>query len=188
MNDMRKARVLAAVAGCLLASLAPAQVGTPTTAVIFENVRIFDGTRGQPSAPAHVLVTGNVIGRISMAPIADPANTRVQRVAGNGRTLMPGLIDNHWHALLARPTPAQAIEGDIGYTNLLAAAEAEATLMRGFTTVRDLGGPSFGLKRAILMLGSSAWWKKARSPTFCWSTVTQRSTSTWSPIRPGTSW
>lgn len=149
MNDMRKARVLAAVAGCLLASLAPAQVGTPTTAVIFENVRIFDGTRGQLSAPAHVLVTGNVIGRISMAPIADPANTRVQRVAGNGRTLMPGLIDNHWHTLLARPTPAQAIEGDIGYTNLLAVAEAEATLMRGFTTVRDLGGPSFGLKRAI---------------------------------------
>ncbi|MGE5713767.1 MAG: amidohydrolase family protein, partial [Betaproteobacteria bacterium] len=149
MYDMRKARVLAAVAGCLLASLAAAQVGTPTNAVIFENVRIFDGTRGQLSAPAHVLVTGNVIGRISMAPIADPANTRVQRVAGNGRTLMPGLIDNHWHTLLARPTPAQAIEGDIGYTNLLAAAEAEATLMRGFTTVRDLGGPSFGLKRAI---------------------------------------
>ena len=149
MNAMRKATMLAAVAGCLVASLAPAQVGTPTTAVIFENVRIFDGTRGQLSAPAYVLVTGNVIRTISMAPIADPANTRVQRVAGNGRTLMPGLIDNHWHTMLARPTPAQAIEGDIGYTNLLAAAEAEATLMRGFTTVRDLGGPSFGLKRAI---------------------------------------
>jgi imidazolonepropionase-like amidohydrolase len=117
--------------------------------VIFENVRIFDGTRGKLSAPSHVLVTGNVIGTISLAPIADPANTRVQRIAGNGRTLMPGLIDNHWHTLLARPTPTQAIEGDIGYTNLLAAAEAEATLMRGFTTVRDLGGPSFGLKRAI---------------------------------------
>jgi imidazolonepropionase-like amidohydrolase len=149
MDVMRKATVLAAIAGCLVASLAPAQVGTPTNAVIFENVRIFDGTRGQLSAPSHVLVTGNVIRTISMAPIADPPNTRVQRIAGNGRTLMPGLIDNHWHTLLARPTPAQAIEGDIGYTNLLAAGEAEATLMRGFTTVRDLGGPSFGLKRAI---------------------------------------
>jgi imidazolonepropionase-like amidohydrolase len=39
--------------------------------------------------------------------------------------------------------------GDIGYVNLLAGAEATATLMRGFTTVRDLGGPAFGLKRAI---------------------------------------
>ena len=31
----------------------------------------------------------------------------------------------------------------------MAAVEAEATLLRGFTTVRDMGGPSFGLKRAI---------------------------------------
>ena len=35
------------------------------------------------------------------------------------------------------------------YLHLLAAREAEATLMRGFTTVRDCGGPVFGLKRAI---------------------------------------
>ena len=38
---------------------------------------------------------------------------------------------------------------DVGYLNLVAAAEATDTLMRGFTTVRDVGGPSFGLKRAI---------------------------------------
>ena len=62
---------------------------------------------------------------------------------------MPGLIDNHWHTMLVRPLPAQAIDGDVGYLNLLGGAEAQATLMRGFTTVRDLGGPSFGLKRAI---------------------------------------
>ena len=37
----------------------------------------------------------------------------------------------------------------LGYLTLLAAAEVRATLMRGFTTVRDLGGPSFALKRAI---------------------------------------
>ena len=61
---------------------------------------------------------------------------------------MPGLIDNHWHAMLVRATPAQAF-GDVGYNNLLAGAEATDTLMRGFTTVRDVGGPVFGLKRAI---------------------------------------
>jgi imidazolonepropionase-like amidohydrolase len=38
---------------------------------------------------------------------------------------------------------------DVGYTSLVAAAEATDTLLRGFTTVRDLGGPAFGLKRAI---------------------------------------
>jgi len=50
--------------------------------------------------------------------------------------------------MLVRPTPAAAL-GDVGYNNLLAASEATATLMRGFTTIRDMGGPSFGLKRAI---------------------------------------
>ena len=38
---------------------------------------------------------------------------------------------------------------DIGYTNLVAGVEATDTLMRGFTTVRDMGGPAFSLKRAI---------------------------------------
>src|SRR5690606_6594062 len=46
-------------------------------------------------------------------------------------------------------SPTALLESDMGYVNLVAAAEAEATLMRGFTTVRDLGGPAFGLKRAI---------------------------------------
>ncbi len=62
---------------------------------------------------------------------------------------MPGLSDAHWHPMLVRPTPTDVIVSDVGYTNLLAAAEATATLMRGFTTVRDMGGPSFSLKRAI---------------------------------------
>jgi imidazolonepropionase-like amidohydrolase len=113
--------------------------------VLFENVRIFDGRSATLSAPSHVLVKGNLIERISTAPIAV---ADAQRVAGNGHTLMPGLIDNHWHAMLIRVTPAQAF-GDVGYNNLLAGNEATDTLMRGFTTVRDVGGPVFGLKHAI---------------------------------------
>ena len=62
---------------------------------------------------------------------------------------MPGLIDAHWHTMLVRPTPAALLTDDVGYLNLVAGAEATDTLMRGFTTVRDVGGPSFGLKRAI---------------------------------------
>ena len=70
-------------------------------------------------------------------------------IAGNGRTLMPGLIDAHWHAMLIRPNPVQAVTGDVGYNNIAAGVEATDTLMRGFTTVRDVGGPVFGLKSAI---------------------------------------
>jgi imidazolonepropionase-like amidohydrolase len=116
---------------------------------VFQNVRIFDGKSGQLSRPSHVLIRGNKIERISSAPI--PTDQRVDTVLidGGGRTLMPGLIDMHWHAMLVRPTPAGAMAADIGYTNLVAGAEATDTLLRGFTTVRDLGGPTFGLKRAI---------------------------------------
>ena len=116
---------------------------------LFQNVRVFDGKSGTLSGPTNVLVTGQTIARISSAPIAVDPNARTTVIAGNGRTLMPGLIDNHWHTILARPTPAEALAADVGYINLLAGAEATATLMRGFTTVRDMGGPSFGLKRAI---------------------------------------
>jgi imidazolonepropionase-like amidohydrolase len=55
----------------------------------------------------------------------------------------------HWHTMLVRPTHATLLTADIGHLNLVAGAEATATLMRGFTTVRDMGGPAFGLKRAI---------------------------------------
>lgn len=113
---------------------------------LFENVRIFDGRDSLLSPPSNVLVRGNLIAAISVDPIAAEGATRID---GGGRTLMPGLIDAHWHTMLIRPNPIQAINGDVGYLNLMAAVEAEATLLRGFTTVRDMGGPSFGLKRAI---------------------------------------
>jgi imidazolonepropionase-like amidohydrolase len=117
----------------------------PVRATLFQNVRVFDGKGSALSAPSHVLVKGNLIERISTTPITEPGATVI---SGNGRTLMPGLIDAHWHAMLIRATPAQAF-GDVGYNNLAAGDEATDTLMRGFTTVRDVGGPVFGLKQAI---------------------------------------
>ena len=113
--------------------------------VLFENVRIFDGKNATLSAPSNVLVKDNVIVSISTDPIAPEGAVLI---AGDGRTLMPGLIDAHWHAMLASVTPAESM-GDVGYNNLVAGDEATDTLMRGFTTVRDVGGPAFGLKRAI---------------------------------------
>lgn len=140
--------VLAALSiGLCQASLAQNVPSADGRATLFQNVRIFDGKTAALSAPSHVLVKGNVIERISSAPIA--AESGVTVVAGGGRTLMPGLSDVHWHAMLIRVTPAVALGSDVGYTTLLAGAEATATLLRGFTTVRDMGGASFSLKRAI---------------------------------------
>ena len=140
------ATLFIAMCGATIAQQAPPN-SEPST--LFLNVRVFDGKAGSLSGPVNVLVKGSTIERIAAAPIAFDPNARTTVIAGNGRTLMPGLIDNHWHTMLVRPTPTEAIAGDVGYNNLLAAAEATSTLMRGFTTVRDLGGPSFGLKRAI---------------------------------------
>jgi imidazolonepropionase-like amidohydrolase len=116
---------------------------------LFQNVRIFDGGNSAAlSEPSNVLVKGNTIERISTSPVTVDLNSNVRVISAGGRVLMPGLIDAHWHAFMAA-TPMTLMTADSSYITLLAAHQAEATLMRGFTTVRDLGGPVFGLKRAI---------------------------------------
>jgi imidazolonepropionase-like amidohydrolase len=116
-------------------------------ATLFQNVRIFDGKTAALLTPSDVLVRGNTIARISASPITVDPETTV--IAADGRVLMPGLIDAHWHALMATTPQPLLMTADPAYIHLLGARQAEATLMRGFTTVRDLGGPVFGLKRAI---------------------------------------
>ena len=73
---------------------------------------------------------------------------KVNVIDGGGRTLMPGLIDAHWH--MFNPLTMQDImTGYLEYNHAKIAVEAEKTLLRGFTTIREPGGNSFGLKRAI---------------------------------------
>jgi imidazolonepropionase-like amidohydrolase len=127
----------------------PPSIPIPKGVTLFQNVRIFDGTRSTLSAPSNVLIRGNAIERISTSPITVDANANVQVIAGNGRVLMPGLIDAHWHLFMAATPQLVLMTSKPSYLHLLAARQAEATLMNGFTTVRDLGGPVFGLKRAI---------------------------------------
>ena len=130
-------------------SAAPANAARKDAVTLFQNVRIFDGKSEKLSAPSYVLVRGNTIEKISATPIPTDRRADTKLIDGGGRTLMPGLIDAHWHTMLVRPTPTALMTDDLGYTNLVAGAEATDTLMRGFTTVRDMGGPAFGLKRAI---------------------------------------
>jgi imidazolonepropionase-like amidohydrolase len=142
---------LALMLSCALvlsASAASAQQSA-TAVTLFNNVRVFSGTSTSLSEPTNVLVRGNLIERISRTPIPVDRSATTRIIDGGGRTLMPGLNDAHWHATMVRLTPAVMLGSDLGYSTLLAGAEATATLMRGFTTVRDLGGPSFSLKRAI---------------------------------------
>ena len=159
MNAMKPHATLALLASLLLlggssSALAGQAGGTPTPSpgpvTLFQNVRVFDGKGEGVSGPSDVLVRGRTIERIAPAgSILPGAEAGATVIPGAGRVLMPGLIDAHWHTMM-RSLPAEvALFTDLGFFNLLAGANAQATLMRGFTSVRDLGGPAFGLKRAI---------------------------------------
>lgn len=137
--------------GMGLLSAARAQGTSPAKEIttLFQNARIFDGQSAALSAPSDVLVRGNTIERISATPIAVDASANTRVIAADGRVLMPGLIDAHWHSFMAATSQPLLLTSEPSYLHMLATRQAEATLMRGFTTVRDMGGPVFGIKRAI---------------------------------------
>ncbi|MCV2353414.1 amidohydrolase family protein [Paucibacter sp. B2R-40] len=152
---------LAHGAGPADAEAAPAAAAAPKlSAVLFENVRIFNGNADRLSGPSNVLVIGNQIKAISAAPITVPADVDLVRIASGGRTLMPGLIDAHTHIMFSSLPQAAILMSDVGFVNVAAVKEAQNTLMRGFTSIRDLGGPAFGLKQGIdmgLATGPRIW-------------------------------
>ena len=114
--------------------------------ILFSRCRVFDGQSPELLETLDVLVENGRIKEVSDRPIrSDSAHV----VPVKGRTLLPGLIDAHWHAVAA----------DVNLTRLdgmpesLRAAHArvylEEALNRGFTTIRDAGGADFGLAQAV---------------------------------------
>ncbi|ASJ92403.1 hydrolase [Porphyrobacter sp. CACIAM 03H1] len=144
-----------------MATAAPlAAQDAPAPEVIFANVRVFDGTADQLSGPTTVVVRGNTIAAIG--PDAAPASPDATVIDGTGQTLMPGLIDNHVHMMFNSLSPAQMAAPDMSLEKIvqLSAEQSRAMLLRGFTAVRDVGGPSFMLKRLIdsgKVMGPRIW-------------------------------
>ncbi|MBY6188838.1 amidohydrolase family protein [Microbulbifer agarilyticus] len=117
------------------------------SSVLFKNANVFDGESDSLQSDVDVLVQGNLIKKIGKGLTADNA----QVIDAGGRVLMPGLIDVHWHTTYAY-TPASVLmnnQGDILEVAIRSMTGAKATLMRGFTTVRDPGGNSFAIKKLI---------------------------------------
>lgn len=116
---------------------------------LLRDVRIFDGHSERLSGPTNVLVSGNTITSISPV-VAAPVNGGQRSVIDcGGRVLVPGLIDAHAHTAFSTLPLAVALGADPTYLGITGAVAARDTLLRGFTTVRDAGGPVFGLKAAI---------------------------------------
>jgi imidazolonepropionase-like amidohydrolase len=114
--------------------------------VLFKNARIFDGKSDHLLDAMNLLVVGNKIAQCSKEPIEAPEGATI--LAADGRVLMPGMIDAHVHLMIPL-TLDELQKSDDSYIALRAADEAKKMLYRGFTTVRDTGGATFGLKRAI---------------------------------------
>ncbi|WP_309629308.1 amidohydrolase family protein [Brevundimonas sp.] len=124
-------------------------------ALLLRPDRVFDGVDPRPHTGWSVLVRGN---RIEAAgpDIQAPADARVIDLPG--QTLMPGLIEGHSHLFLHPYNETswddQVLHEPLALRTARAVNHARATLMAGFTTVRDLGteGAGYadaGLRRAI---------------------------------------
>src|SRR5690625_990302 len=116
--------------------------------IVLTNMRLFDGLRTELQTGLSLRIENNIITAIDNEGMEQGD---AQVIDCQGLVVMPGLIDAHWHATLCALTEMQALTADVALIHLLAAKEAENTLLRGFTTVRDVGGPSFALKQAIDM-------------------------------------
>jgi imidazolonepropionase-like amidohydrolase len=114
--------------------------------LVVKNVAIFDGISDR-LVPGHVLVEGRTIAAVDTSPIAEDAHTTV--IDGAGRVLMPGMSDAHVHLVGMANTMADITTAT--QTQLAAAtlARAKDTLLRGFTTVRDMAGDTVGIKIVV---------------------------------------
>lgn len=121
-----------------------------TKQILIENVRILDHETQALTSPMNVLVSGQKIEKISSVKISSP-NQDVVKINGGGKTLMPGLIDVHVHMVFGSLTMAQMMSPDMSEEMLMnkVGEASHKMLMRGFTSVRDAGGPIFPLKLAI---------------------------------------
>ena len=112
--------------------------------IVIRGAQVFSGCSAQ-LADADVLVSGKLISRIGRNVEAPEGAVEIQ---ADGYTLIPGLIDAHWHGMYATASIVEMMTTNEGYWNLKTSVAQRDTLYRGFTTVRDTAGPMFDIARA----------------------------------------
>lgn len=111
---------------------------------LFTNARIVDGTSPEAGAPVSVLVEGGTIREVGKAV----SSAKAKVVDLKGKTLMPGLIDAHVHVVAGVADLGRNAQLPDSLVTARSFVIMREMLMRGFTTVRDVGGADFGLKQA----------------------------------------
>lgn len=115
------------------------------TLTLLKNARIVDGTSTEPTEPMGIVIEDGVIRDVGLK--ATVATDQVLDLSG--LTVMPGLIDCHVHVIAT--TANLGLNASLP-SSLVAARSGilmRNMLMRGFTSVRDLGGADRGLQLAV---------------------------------------
>lgn len=115
--------------------------------ILLNNVQIFNGKDNKISK-GNILIEKNIITKISTEDLNTEITKDTKVIDGKGKFVMPGMIDAHWHSFLVANDNQSIMLGDESFLFIRAAKESENTLQRGFTTVRDLGGHTTGIKLA----------------------------------------
>jgi imidazolonepropionase-like amidohydrolase len=114
--------------------------------ILFRNFELLEPEFGELRGGYQLLVEGDTVRELSDKPIKAPDASVID--CGK-RTLMPGLIDSHVHAIHSEVN-IRAMEAlPLTLITARAATRLRAMLDRGFTTVRDTGGADWGIKTAI---------------------------------------
>ncbi|MDP2539831.1 amidohydrolase family protein, partial [Helicobacter sp. faydin-H76] len=144
MITRRKAIATMGAVGVGLASAASADE-KKSSSILIKNATVFDGYDQLPGSQ-DVLIKDNKISKVGPNLKADE---KTKIIDAKGKFLMPGLSDAHWHTVFAAATFDDFNMPDQGLVLANAIQETKRTVLRGFTTVRDVAGGVFGIKKAI---------------------------------------
>lgn len=113
--------------------------------LLLTGARLVDGSTDRPQDPCDLLLADGRVQELGRSL----SSATAQRIDLGGKVVMPGLIDAHVHVIATTPDLGANAELPDTLVALRAAQIMRDMLMRGFTTVRDLGGADYGLVMAL---------------------------------------
>ena len=111
---------------------------------LLTNARIVDGTADRPSDPVNILIEGGTIKEVG----AKVSSAKARVIDLKNCIAMPGLIDCHVHTIAGVANLGLNATLPDSLVMSRAIRIMNGMLMRGFTTVRDVGGADYGVKLA----------------------------------------
>lgn len=121
---------------------------------VITNGQLIDGTGAAPIPKAALIIENGQITYAGLASGAPPAPPAAATIDANGGTIMPGLVEAHFHPTYFNVSALEDldIKYPVEYVTLLAACNAKLALECGYTAARS-GGSLFNidvwLKKAI---------------------------------------